>query len=106
MGVATLLILLQPAVVALPHRLDGGGQSEDHLLAGSGLATAAGSVEQPTIQRPRPAIAGILASGERCHAVSARCQTRHRLPVDDELGVHRRLADPVLLERLLPVATE
>ena len=72
----------------------------------TGGATTARGVEQTTIERPRPAVAGILASSQSCHPMSAGCQTGLRLAVDDELGLHRRLADPVLLERLRPVCTE
>src|SRR5215204_4503799 len=101
--VALLLTGSESPIVALADRLDRCRQPEDNLLACPGRATAATGVEQPEVERPRPAVAGILATVQRGRAMSAGSEPGNDLTVDHQLGLHRGLPDPVLLERLAVV---
>jgi len=98
--VALLLSRAQPTVVALTDRLDRRRQAEDNLLAQAVGSAAAGRVEQPGVERVIAAVAGVFPPRQRRVPVVERGQARHRLPIDAQLRLHGRLADPVLLEGL------
>ena len=99
-GVALLLVGAETPVVALAHRLDGGGQGEDLEVALTVGAAAAAGVEEAQAARPRPAEARVLTPGEGGGAVRVGGDPGRDLVATRQLGLHRDLADPVLLEGL------
>src|ERR687888_497852 len=75
------------------------GRSSGGAPVAGGPAAAAG-VEQAGVERVLTAVAGVLAAGQRGVAVVEGGQAGNGLAGDAQLSLHRRLPDPVLLERL------
>src|SRR4029077_9399831 len=73
----------------------------DDLLALAVRRAGAARVEQPGVERRSPAEAAGLATRQRGVAVVERCHAGDGLALDVQLGLLRRLADPVLLEQPL-----
>ena len=99
--VALLLAGAEPSVVPLAHGLDGRRQAEDLEVALAVGAAAAAGVVQAAVARPVAAEARSLAPRERRRPVVVRRHARSDGVTARQLRLHRDLADPVLLERLL-----
>src|SRR5262249_56655708 len=89
------------AVFALPDRLTRCRRAKEELLAKAVGPAAAARGKQPGVERVVAAEAAVLPPRQRRVPMVERGQAGDRLPMDAQLRLHGRLADPVLLERLL-----